>query len=434
MTFPALIPTTRTWSPGTYPATAWAAMGGNESRVRHSTLMAGSELRLSFVAITEANMLALLAHYVEVSGSWASFSLPAAVWSGTADPTEYLPAGYGWRYSGPPDVRDYPCGGHDVTLSLVSVPPAWTVAPGADLVVMATIGTTQLGYARGARLTVAASITGGGAGVVLNGTATGATLTVTAGIAGGGASGAVSATASGASLTVTASIIGGGAGESDSSFSNVILLLHMDGSNNSTTFTDNSSNGLTATVTGGAKLSTAQKQFGSAAGLFNGSTDSLEYGSSAIFNTNGGSPFTVECWIWPAVVTTANKGIFSFDNGTAVVPFNIAQNAQKLYWLIGNAALNSWQSTTASASVLTVSTWHHIALVGDGTNIKLYCNGTSVNSTSHPSWPSANRRFYVGAAKDGTFFNGYIDEFRFTKGVARYTANFTPPSAPFPNS
>jgi hypothetical protein len=93
-----------------------------------------------------------------------------------------------------------------------------------------------------------------------------------------------------------------------------------------------------------------------------------------------------------------------------------------------------------SSNPLSLNTWQFVALVSDGTNLRLYINGTQSGSTvavgTQVSPASAIIRIgaYQNSGGSPTLgFNGYIDEFRITQGISRYTANFTPPTAAFPN-
>lgn len=229
-------------------------------------------------------------------------------------------------------------------------------------------------------------------------------------------------------------LMGAGGGATDPYYANVSLLLHMDGTNGSTTFTDNSSSPKTITVNNDAQITTTDPKFGSGSAIFDGAGDHLNTPSDNAFNFPGVS-FTVECWINPANTTQSGVGLFGERISNAVyTPFEIQISTTGVAWLIGNASLTNWNSTSASVkSLFSANTWNHIALVGDGANITLYVNGTSRLTVSQPNWTSANRTVYIGAGGDGAF-TGKIDELRVTKGVARYTSNFTPPTEAFPNS
>jgi hypothetical protein len=169
-TFPSLIPSTRTFTPGIYPHTTFAGMSGKSNRVRNSNAMLQSQLRLSFLAISEADMLSILAHYNGQQGSFLSFPLPSAVWSG-GTASDFELSGYGWIYREPPTVEDLMCGGHNVQLLLETVPPEGTALVGLSLTVryLLTAGTVSSVF--GDELTVAYSLADGLVGAPgINGT------------------------------------------------------------------------------------------------------------------------------------------------------------------------------------------------------------------------------------------------------------------------
>jgi hypothetical protein len=94
---------------------------------------------------------------------------------------------------------------------------------------------------------------------------------------------------------------------------------------------------------------------------------------------------------------------------------------------------NSIQTSTGAFSF---NTWTHLAICKSGATTTLYLNGTSrVTTTNSPT--NSGNPVYIGANIDGGSpywpLNGYIDDLRITKGVARYTANFTPHTAALPD-
>ncbi len=201
-------------------------------------------------------------------------------------------------------------------------------------------------------------------------------------------------------------------------------LLHFDGSNNSTTITDEC--GITWTNPSGMALSTTASKFGTAS-LRVPLNNNMLYSSNAVFDKAGLVPWTAECWfrvdstsVWSSIMTTRIADVYC--------PFSItASNTAKIEVAIGNAALSS-RSTYMVGSV-SANTWYHIAVVADGTNITTYLNGTSINSVAHPNWSSG-----AGYQAFGTvvFTAGpnYVDEFRYSNS-AFYAGDFTPPTAPF---
>lgn len=209
-------------------------------------------------------------------------------------------------------------------------------------------------------------------------------------------------------------------GEPDPDFSNVSLLLHMDDSNGSTTFADSSSNAIAVTGYGNTQISTAQSKFGTSSAYLDGFGDYLMTASSLAPLQMGTGDFTVEAFIRPEAVN-GYRGIIGLGLGD----FNT------LYILNGQLV---WYSSGVVAGTIAVNTWHHVAASRQGTSLRVFLDGTLVN-TSINSTDLTLGRLRVGSngANTGEFFQGWIDELRVTKGVARYTANFTPPTAPFPD-
>jgi hypothetical protein len=170
-TFPALIPSSRTFTPGEYPATAFNGFSGVQNRARHSNVFLSAQLRLTFLGLTQAQMLDIWNHYNSRRGEFRSFDLPAEVAS-YGSITDYVPGNYLWRYAGPGSVEDLPCGGHNVSLTLETVPPIAASVVGADLFLRLRLnaGVAAGGeYAPGINETITLSVTGGAAFVALNG-------------------------------------------------------------------------------------------------------------------------------------------------------------------------------------------------------------------------------------------------------------------------
>lgn len=212
----------------------------------------------------------------------------------------------------------------------------------------------------------------------------------------------------------------------DPDFSSVSLLLHMDGTNGSTTFTDSSSNALTATANGNAQISTAQSKFGGASGLFDGSVDNLTV-SNAVLNIASSGDFTWEGWFY-ATSTGGYKCIINNDFGFSTTPRLYLKN-NNLLGYIGSFDRISHQTT------VTTNTWHHFAMVRASNVTHVYLNGVqSSTSYTYSSASSNNMRIGSDTGANSQDFTGYLDDIRITKNVARYTSNFTPATTAFPNS
>jgi hypothetical protein len=127
-TFPELIPSARTYIPGSYPHTPHGTYSGAQVRVRHSNAVTGIGLRLFFRAITTAEMLEIKAHYAGQRGGFESFDIPDELLSGMDTPADFTTAGQRWLHAARPEVVDIPIAGnspinrHDVTVELVSTP------------------------------------------------------------------------------------------------------------------------------------------------------------------------------------------------------------------------------------------------------------------------------------------------------------------------
>lgn len=217
----------------------------------------------------------------------------------------------------------------------------------------------------------------------------------------------------------------------DPSFDSVSLLLHMDGSDAGTAFTDNSNNAFTVTAVGDAKLSTAQSKFGGASGLFDGTGDSLTVASNAAFTLDGN--FTIEFWLYVNTMKQSgviSNGASSFSGTAFVIVLNHGTQTNKLS--IWNAPSNGSAALCATGT-LTTGTWYHAAFVRSGTTLTSYLNGVAgTTATTSATFTTSATNFRVGRYWSGDF-DGYIDEVRITKGVARYTSTFAPPVLPFPN-
>ena len=211
----------------------------------------------------------------------------------------------------------------------------------------------------------------------------------------------------------------------DPNFANVSLLLHLDGTNGSTTFTDSSNNNVTMTRVDNAALSTTFVKFGTASIVWDGTSDSILAPSSSLFNFGTGD-FTIEFWSYfGASFNTANLNVL-MSIGTIR---NIAYLSNALrYRTQGGSIL-------ITGSALNLSQWYHIALTKSGSDHKLFIDGTQSGSTYTDATSYGASSISFGANTFGqNNYLGNMDEIRITKGVARYTANFTPPTAPFPNS
>jgi hypothetical protein len=219
---------------------------------------------------------------------------------------------------------------------------------------------------------------------------------------------------------------------------NVSLMLSMDGANNSTTFIDSSQNALAITALADAKISTAQSKFGGSAAYFDGTGDYLTVANNAV-NAFGLGDFTIECWVNFSALPGTNQFM-----GIANTMTSIGSATTTMWWLAlenvsgtnrlrlgrhGNGLVYAYFNWTPS-----LNTWYHIAVTRSSSSvISMFIDGVSQSvTTSGSNWAnnfSATTILAVGAVATALTFNGYIDDFRLTR-AARYTASFTPPTAP----
>ena len=220
------------------------------------------------------------------------------------------------------------------------------------------------------------------------------------------------------------------------SITNTSLLL----SGNNAGIYDNAIKNNLETV-GNAQVSTSVVKYGTGSMKFNGTTDYLSIPFTPQY-TFGTGNWTVECWIYinslsasQEVMQVNQAGSTSYAN----VRVTIATNGS--LQLFCSTTGGSWiNSSSTPSSTVTTGAWYHLAAVRNGSAFNLYINGTSqLNYSSAVTLQDAGGATWIGAIQypsTGSVyapFNGYIDDLRVTKGVARYTANFTAPTAAFPN-
>lgn len=204
-------------------------------------------------------------------------------------------------------------------------------------------------------------------------------------------------------------------------------LLHLDGSDASTTITD-AIPANTWTCSGNAQLDTAQFKFGTASALFDGTGD-------YITGPSGLHPLTLAAWTIEAQMRASSFAALRcvWGGATSASCHIYTTTASKLaVYLSSNGSTYDIANGTAGATTLSADTWYHIALVFSGTTYKLYLNGTEETSTtSSTKVYSTSQVLRIGADNAGTSgFVGWIDEFRFSN-TAVYTGTFTAPTAAF---
>lgn len=190
---------------------------------------------------------------------------------------------------------------------------------------------------------------------------------------------------------------------------------------------------------GNAQVSTVQSKFGGSSVYFDGSGDYLAVPPNSQSVLLGTASFTVEFWINPnSSQPSTRTPIVSFGNGFTTNVWAIQLNNTSPSYVnriqLWAYNLNSGAVVAASTGTISASTWTHVAVVRNGSNFTIYINGVADgtgSSSASMDGGSTTLQFQVGY-NSPDYYAGYIDDLRVTRGVARYTANFTPPTQAFP--
>lgn len=210
-----------------------------------------------------------------------------------------------------------------------------------------------------------------------------------------------------------------------------VFLLHMDGADASTTFTDKSFGGSAHTVfvLGDAQVDTAQSKFGGASLLLDGTGDFLSLDGHADF-AFGTDDFTVDFWARRSVIDAQHILYDSRPTSTNGDYLTIFFSSGNKLSVFVNSTLVIEGTTNVAAN-----TWYHVAVTRSGTSTRAFLDGVQEGTTftDNTSYLNGADRPRIGArgTDGGTAHQGWIDELRVTNGVARWTGTFSPPTAPY---
>ena len=199
----------------------------------------------------------------------------------------------------------------------------------------------------------------------------------------------------------------------------VKLLLHFDGS-----LVDSSQNNHTMTSGGNVSISTSVPKFGTGKLQF-GDTPSRDgfVKSPSLFDFGDKRPFTITFFYRGG---DSNGCFFTTRDSPTYTPIELSRGGNLL---VGNAALSGWTIVAANMIISSIA-YKHCAVVGDGTNIKVYRDGSLIATTPHPNWASASRFIQLGKDGDSNYSDGGMDEFLLYDDVL-WTSDFTPPDVQF---
>jgi len=204
------------------------------------------------------------------------------------------------------------------------------------------------------------------------------------------------------------------------------LLLHMNGADASTTFTNSSSFSHTVTPAGNAQIDTAQSKFGGASALFDGTDDYLSLDGSSDFAFGTGD-FTIAMWFRLAAIGSERMLYDSSPSGTSGSYPSIYIGTNNIL-----QALVNYTPVAVSRTVLAANTWYHVAVTREDGLWRIFINGVfegaGYNSTSLLNGASRPVIGTNGAFPTLQEMNGWIDEVEVSKGIARYTHSFNVPT------
>jgi hypothetical protein len=205
-------------------------------------------------------------------------------------------------------------------------------------------------------------------------------------------------------------------------------LLHFDGADASTSIVESQSLGgvKTWTAAGNAQLDTAQYKFGGSSLLLDGTGDwvsTLDMSDFALFN----SGFTFDCWIRPTSLAVPSGVFGQVTDANNIARMFISTNGALNFDIRVNSVVFT---LTSAPGAIVVNQWQHVAVVRNGITLYLFVDGILVATGSEPRTIPLLVQMFVGQDGFGQLFTGWIDEWRYVRFIARWTANFTPPKKP----
>jgi len=212
----------------------------------------------------------------------------------------------------------------------------------------------------------------------------------------------------------------------------ISLLMHFDGADGSTVFTDSSLNAATPTLSGSLEITTAQSKYGGAS-LKALNSGYLYFANASQYDLED-SDFTIEAWVRFASKGSQQYIVAKGSSGTI--------NASYFFYWFNGGTLTFAYSTTGSSSTYvskswtpTVDVWYHLAACRSGPDLRLFVDGTQLGTTYNIGTAvlaTASVDLYVCSINGNSRLNGYLDDLQIAKS-AKYTANFTPPAAALPD-
>lgn len=227
-------------------------------------------------------------------------------------------------------------------------------------------------------------------------------------------------------------LTGDGVAPVDPQFASTSLLLKGDGTSGSAVILDSSMPPKPVTVSAtGVSISTSVVKMGSGSIFFDGVTNAMSVPADPSLNLGGGD-WTAEFWMYPQGDFSSYRTILSRrpwgTTASASYEVGLDKGTGRLYFWAGGTV---WTSPSA----VTLNRWTHVAVAQSGGNVLLFLDGTLVRTAAATATNTQDAQpLHIGGffSSEAQRYRGYLDDIRITKGLARYTSNFTVPTDPFP--
>jgi hypothetical protein len=205
-----------------------------------------------------------------------------------------------------------------------------------------------------------------------------------------------------------------------------VLSMHMNGAASTavtSAWADHGNSGKIPTVNGGAQISTAQSKFGGASGYF-GASSYLNFASTGDMQLGTGD-FTIDFWVnFSTLHGNNNANNILISDGAPALRVSLNNDTTLRVTLGGTMTNIPWSPSTG--------TWYNVSVTRESGTVRLFVNGTLIGNGTNTGDASSPTYLRVGNSAES--IDGYLDDLRITRGVARYTTNFTAPSARFGDS